>query len=213
MPKKLESQAKAKMQISEVMTSTVHTIYPQKTVKEAAELMKKLHIGCIIIEPKKDEKTPLGIVTERDIVTRVVAEGKDPAKIPVVDIATKPVVTAPPSMEISEAMYMLSKLHIRRLVIMEENEIIGIATDRDLLRVAPSLLEIALEFEHVNKGPNYEAFPNFEEYLHEEEEDEGMNLTVGYYCSECGEQFKGEPAGEINGEPLCPACKNIIDTQ
>jgi CBS domain-containing protein len=137
------------MTIAEVMTSTVYTIYPKQTIYEAAKKMAELNIGSLVLIPKENSKQPIGIITERDIVTRVIAQGKDPKKALVSDNASRPVVTVSPSFDVSESMKTMAKLNIRRIVIVENNEVVGICTYRDLIRVVPALLSIALEVESI----------------------------------------------------------------
>lgn len=194
------------MQISEVMTSTVYSIYPDQTVMEAAEQMLKNCVGSIVIQPKKGEKKPLGIITERDIVTRVVALKKDPAKTLVDNIATKPVITVSPTLDISKAMTLMAKMNIRRLIIVEDNNVVGIVTYRDLLRVAPSLLEISLEYEKIGFGnQNEDEIVDFADEDFDEDSDQ-EDLSLGFYCSECGNWCEEE---SIDDQTICSDCLNL----
>ena len=195
------------MEISEVMTSTVHTIYPDETVKFAAKLILDNNVGSIILQPRKGQKEPLGIITERDIVTRVVAVGKDPEKTAVSEIATKPVITAPPTLDIREAMTLMARMNIRRLIVVENNAVIGIVTYRDLLRVAPSLIEIASEYEKIGLGnqENSDYELGYEDYDEDSDTNPG-DLSLGFYCSMCGEWTEGSPYGESEDEPICADC-------
>jgi CBS domain-containing protein len=209
----ISSDSKIKMEVSEVMTSTVFSIYPDQTVEEAAKLMLDKKIGCVIIQPRKGEKTPLGIITERDIVTRVVAIGKNPAEVTVDEIATKPVVTANSALDVSKAMSLMAKLNIRRLIIVENNNVVGIVTYRDLLRIAPSLLEIALEYEKIGFGNQKDDDEDLLDLAVEDyDKDSDLNLPglkIGFYCSSCGEWFEGEPEYNSDGQPLCSDCKKL----
>ncbi len=205
-------ESKIKMDISEVMTSTVHSIYPDQSVADAAKLMLDNCVGSIMIQPKKGEKKPLGIITERDIVTRVVAIGKNPAKITVDEIATKPVITASPTLDVAKAMSLMAKMNIRRLIIVEENIVAGIVTYRDLLRVTPSLLEIALEYERIGFGNQRETDMIIDYAFGDYDEDSELNqkdLSLGFYCSECGQWCEGSPSNDEIDAPLCGDCINI----
>ncbi|HUU77806.1 MAG TPA: CBS domain-containing protein [candidate division Zixibacteria bacterium] len=211
MNKGISNDSKIKMEISEVMTSSVYSIFPNDSVEAAAKLMLENNVGSIILAPGKAEKSPLGIITERDIVTRVVALGLDPAKVVVGDIATKPVVTAPQNLDIKEAMKLMARMNIRRLIVVEDNIVIGIVTYRDLLRVAPSLIEIALEYERINfqedadDGLDYKM--GYEDY--DKDSDSTSNdshLSLGFYCSQCGEWNEGSSCGDDDDQPLCGDC-------
>ncbi|MFW9923586.1 MAG: cyclic nucleotide-binding/CBS domain-containing protein [Candidatus Thorarchaeota archaeon] len=208
MPSKILDESKVRMEVSEVMTSTVISIPSNVSVEFAAKQMLDSNVGSIIIAPVKGENQSLGIITERDIVTRVVAYGKNPAKTTVNEIATRPVITIPPTLNVTEAMTLMAKMNIRRLIIAEDNEIIGNITYRDLLKIAPSLLEIALEYEKIGFGNSQEE--NELEY-HEEDYDadsptNSMGLSLGFYCSQCGDWCEGSPSGEIDEQPVCDDC-------
>ncbi|MHA1245696.1 MAG: CBS domain-containing protein, partial [Candidatus Heimdallarchaeota archaeon] len=195
---KISNDARVKIKIAEVMTTQVFMLHLDQTAMDAAKLMRDKNVGSIILKPKKGKVNPIGIVTERDIVTRVVAKGKDPEKVQLRTIATKPVVTVPPEMDITEGMSLLGRLNIRRLVVVDaEKNIVGICTYRDLLKVAPSLIDIALEYEKIGFKDSYkgkdELFIKDEEY----DEDSELNpkeLSLGYYCSQCGDWSVKSPA-------------------
>jgi len=199
------------MEVSEVMTSTVFSIYPDQTVEAAAKLMLKKKVGCVIIQPRKGEKTPLGIITERDIVTRVVAVGKKASDVIVDEIATKPVVTANPSLDVAKAMSLMAKLNIRRLIIVENNNVVGIVTYRDLLRIAPGLLEIALEYEKIGFGTKTEddIIDFADEDYDKDSELNPPDLSLGFYCSVCGEWNENEPIYNSDDQALCSDCQAL----
>lgn len=113
------------------MTKPVITINADSSVHEAAELMSKKGVGSIVITIKQK---PVGIVTERDMVERVVAKGLDASKVKIKKIMSKPLTTVKSDMSIIEAIRTMQKKKIRRLLIIENEKIIGIVTQRDLLR-------------------------------------------------------------------------------
>ena len=206
MPYGSSNNSKTKMDISEVMTSTVFTIFPDQTVEEAAKMMQENEVGCIVLQPRKGERIPLGIVTERDIVTRVVATGNKPSEIPVGEIATRPVITVPLNLDITEAMKMMAKLNIRRIIVVENNNVAGICTYRDLLRVAPSLIEVAMEYEKISFGNEPEFEPDFTD---EDSELNPDDLSLGFHCAQCGEWCEESPYGDDDSQPLCGDCYSL----
>ncbi len=213
---KVSNSSQIKIKISEVMTTQVIMLNSDQTAMDAAILMRDKNVGSIILKPKKGKAIPIGIVTERDIVNRVVANGKDPAKTELRKIATKPVVTVPPEMEITKGMTLLGQLNIRRLVVVDkEKNVLGICTYRDLLKVAPSLIEIVLEYEKIGFMGAYKD--KEEKYVDDEEYDEDselnpLELSLGYYCSKCGEWSVKSPADYLDDEPVCEECLQDIDT-
>ncbi len=206
----ISSNSRLKMHISEVMSTIVYSIEPHELVTKAAKIMLENNIGSIILQTHVGKKKALGIITERDIVTRVVATGKDPSKTKVDEIATKPVVTVPPTIDITEAMTLMVRLNIRRLIIVEQGEVIGIVTYRDLLRIAPSLFEIAQEYENIsfgNEQENYEKEFTEEDY-DKDEEDNNSGLSMGYYCCQCGQYCEGEPLYDKDDQLICNDCQD-----
>ena len=114
-----------------IMTKPVITTKTDSSVHEAAELMNRKKVGSIVVARGKK---PVGIVTERDIVGRVVAKGFDASKVLMKEIMSKPLITVRSGMSLIDAIRVMQKKKIRRLLVTENNELIGIVTQRDLLR-------------------------------------------------------------------------------
>lgn len=114
------------------MAKPVITIDKDGFVHEVAKIMTEKGIGCIVVT---DKDAPVGMVTERDILQRVVAKGLDASKVKMKDIMTKPLVTINGSIPIINAIRVMEKNKVRRLPVVEKGKLIGIVTQRDLLRV------------------------------------------------------------------------------
>jgi len=99
-------------------------------VAAAAQTMVQHNIGSVVVV---DGSKPVGIITERDI-TKQVVKGEEVLKGPVDDVMTKALVTAQPNMPIQEAFELMLMKKIRRLPIVENNSIVGIVTEKDLMR-------------------------------------------------------------------------------
>jgi signal-transduction protein with cAMP-binding, CBS, and nucleotidyltransferase domain len=118
------------------------TVKPQTTVQEAALLMKKKRIGnCIVVDKK-----PVGIVTESDILKKVVAEDKKASEVLVEEIMGTPLIVIDPYVNIEEVMKTMSRCNIRRLPVVEKGKLIGIITIKDVVLLSPLLLEISREW-------------------------------------------------------------------
>jgi len=117
--------------VRSVMAKPVVTIKKDSSVREAAEIMSKKAVGSIVVT---SEGKPVGIVTERDIMERVVARGLDASEVQMKEIMSKSLITTKGRMPIIEAIRMMQKKKIRRLLIMENKKLVGIVTQRDLLR-------------------------------------------------------------------------------
>lgn len=116
--------------IKDVMTPDPTVLPKTATVKEAAELMRKDNIGDVIVVD--GHKKLFGIVTDRDIAVRVGAEGADPDKVTLEEIATKDVTTVSPDATIELAVTLMRTKAIRRLPVIEDGKPIGIVSLGDL---------------------------------------------------------------------------------
>lgn len=114
------------------------------SVRDAAELMKERNVESIIVVD--DEGNPIGIITERDILYRVVAEGRDPSSTRLKEVASKPLVTVKPELTVREAIALMIKKNIRRVPVIEKGKLIGVIVMRevigDLVEKATPLLDI-----------------------------------------------------------------------
>jgi signal-transduction protein with cAMP-binding, CBS, and nucleotidyltransferase domain len=124
--------AQSMNRVSELMTKDViDCIEASDTVREAAERMKKLNRGCLIVIR---EGHPVGIITERDLVQRVIADYK-PASIKVSEVMSSPLITLGPEALVSDAANVMSENRIRRLPIVEGDQIVGMITVTDFARL------------------------------------------------------------------------------
>jgi CBS domain-containing protein len=118
--------------VRDVMTSNPRSIEPSTTVTEAARLMKTEDVGSL---PIVDGDQLVGVVTDRDIVIRVVAEGKDPQSTTVGEIASRDLVTVDPEQDLDEALRLMAQHQVRRLPVAEEDgKLVGILAQADVAR-------------------------------------------------------------------------------
>ena len=116
--------------VKKLMTKNVIKIDLQKTIFEAATLMKEKGVGCLVII---DDKIPVGIVTERDFVRRVVANNL-PSDIGISKIMSKPLITIEPDSSLREAARLMLKKKIRKLPVVVEKKLVGIIVVSDFAR-------------------------------------------------------------------------------
>lgn len=112
------------------MNSPVISSSTEMTVFEAAKLLKKKKIGAIVL--LKDDKLA-GIMTERDILFRVLAEGKDYKTTTVGDVMTQSVYTVSPDASLLDVSKVMNKYKIRHAIVLENDKVVGIITARDLI--------------------------------------------------------------------------------
>lgn len=119
------------MKVKDCMCYEVAYLTPESTIEDCAKLMSNRHIGCIPV--CDNNKTVVGLVTDRDVILRSIACDKDIKNTPVSDIMTCKVCCCGPDEEINEAEKKMSDEQIRRLPVVDENnKIIGIITLGDL---------------------------------------------------------------------------------
>ena len=126
-------------EVNEIMSKEVVTIAPEASMKEAATTMGEKHIGSLVVEKYQ---TPVGIVTERDLLTKVLAAGKDLKKEKIEDVMSYPLVTICLTAKIKEAAKEMIKKK-GRLAVFECGKLMGIVTASDLIRSLPDIPETA----------------------------------------------------------------------
>jgi CBS domain-containing protein len=118
--------------IKDVMTSDPCTIDADKSVAYAAKMMRDEDVG---LAPIVEGDKLIGMLTDRDIAIRVVAEGKDPNQVTVREVASKQVVTIDPQQDLAEALRIMAKHQVRRLPVVEEDgRLVGVVAQADVAR-------------------------------------------------------------------------------
>ncbi|MBU0497959.1 MAG: CBS domain-containing protein [Candidatus Thermoplasmatota archaeon] len=135
--------------VKEAMKTNPLMVAPTISVFDAAKLMKKRKLGSVIVV---ENKQPVGILTESDILRKVVAEGLNASEILVSDVMSTPIIVTDPFISIEEAMKTMGRCNIRRLPIVEAGKLTGIITHRDITRISPMLYEICREWPGMGEG-------------------------------------------------------------
>ena len=132
--------------VKEIMHRDIISVDAEASVREAVNRMIEHDVGSVVVTR---EGKPVGILTERDVLKKIVAtswEPPDPAIIRVEDIMTSPLITIDAEATLGQATMLMTKHKIRRLLVTENGEIVGIFTDKDLLKTT---LEIFLALSSV----------------------------------------------------------------
>lgn len=129
------------LRLEDVMVGEVVTVEADVAVEEAVKIMNKHEIGCLIVMNKEVDK-PVGIVTERDLLKRVLVELKDPRKTKVSEIMSKPLIFGTPHMDVEVAARLMFKKKIKKLPVVENGNLVGLVTLTDLARVQPEMIRI-----------------------------------------------------------------------
>jgi CBS domain-containing protein len=139
------------LQVEDVMVEEVVTTEEDTTVMQAVKIMNKLEIGCLIVVKKGK---PAGILTERDLLRRVLAKSKDPKKTIVSEVMTKPLVFSKPHMEVEEAVKLMFKMKIKKLPVVGKNgQLAGLITLTDLVRFQPQMISIIKKLSVKEEAP------------------------------------------------------------
>jgi CBS domain-containing protein len=183
-----------KMLVRDIMSSPVVTMDEDETSNKAAASMDMNDLGAVIVQNKTGK--PIGIITERDIVKRVVAKNQKPDTIKAKEIMTTPLVTIEPEATISDAARRMTRLDIRRLGVIYKGNLVGIISSKDILGVMPELLEIMQERQRIEGSA---ATEELEE------------APLSGYCDRC--ETYSENLKERNGQNICDECRIELEQE
>ena len=121
------------LRISEIMQRNFVYVSPDQSIHEAANLMSMKNIGMLPVI--KEDNILLGVITDRDIIVRVIANKQDPSKAKVSEHMTQNPCRVVPNMSCSDAMYMMSKCKVRRVAVVKNHKLVGIISSSDIAQV------------------------------------------------------------------------------
>ncbi len=136
----------SELRVGDIMTKKVVTVPFGKTILDVAKLMKKNSIGSVIVVEDKEGKHAKGIITERDIVYKILAKGSDPYQVSAEDIMSKPLRVVRPDTSIEDAAKAMRENKVKRLpVVNDANELIGILSEGDIMKIFPVVVDLMEE--------------------------------------------------------------------
>src|SRR5918992_2490381 len=116
--------------VHEVMTERPRAVTPQTPLNEVAEVMETEDVGSV---PVVEDDRLVGIVTDRDIVVRAIAKGKDPRGMPASEASSRELVTVNPDDDLSDALELMARYQVRRLAVTAEDErLVGVVSQADV---------------------------------------------------------------------------------
>ena len=175
---------KSGFKVADAMTINPVSISPDTTLLECAIIMSKKHVGAVVVK----DWNSLGILTEQDIVRKAVANGVD-VKEKVRGFTETKLLTISPNADIYDALIKMRDNNIRHLPVVESNEMVGLLTIKDILKIEPQLFDLIVEkfdLREESRKPINRIIPA-----------EGI-------CQECGEY--SEKVKEMNETVLCEGC-------
>lgn len=175
------------IKLKDIMTKKLITVDENETIKDAAKKMKR--ISSLLVKRKNKI---YGIITDTDIVKRVVAKGLDPKKVKVKEVVSTPLITLDENEDVRKASYIMTKRGIKRIVVTRNGRIVGIVTATDIARYVPDYFDL------IEIGKKYGGI---ERPILENLEDE---ILVGI-CEECGNLTSDLKL--VSGRWLCESCR------
>lgn len=180
------------MFVRDIMAVNVVSMPPDASIFEVSKAMAKMDIGSVIIA---DKDRPLGIITESDIVRRVIVGEKDTKTTIASEVMSSPIIHVEPGTGLTDAMRVMAKSNIRRVAVLKNNTLAGIITSRDLLRWSPELIDILVESLRLKDEVASSRTADVDDDL----------IAYGGDCSSCGE-YSTDLVLE-DGEYLCESCR------
>jgi signal-transduction protein with cAMP-binding, CBS, and nucleotidyltransferase domain len=181
---------RTRMLVKDVMSSPAVTTPENTPIDITAQAMSNDRLGCIIVT-SKDGKA-LGIITESDLVKRVLAKNIKPNKLTAKEVMSTPLITVEPDEVLIEIAKRMTKLKIRRMGVVYKGNLVGIISSRDILAITPEILENIQEKARIERVPEIE------------EDSSEVNPLAGY-CERCGSW--SENLDQIDGIYLCEDCQ------
>jgi CBS domain-containing protein len=185
---------RTKMLVRDVMSSPVITMDENETSNKAAVAMDQNDVGAVIVTNKAGKS--IGIITERDLVIRVLAHNLKPDTVKAKEIMTTPLVTIEPEETITEAARRMNRLDIRRLGVIYKGNLVGIISSKDILGVMPELIEIIQERSRIEDAARTE---------------ETEEVPMSGYCDRCN--MYSENLKERNGQNICDECRIELEQE
>jgi len=129
------------LKVEDVMVGQVISVSEMATVKEAAELMNLHEIGCLIVV---NNGNPIGIVTETDMMKRVILGSVDPEKTKVCVIMSSPLIMVDSQMKLEDASKIMRERKIKKLPVIENGRLVGLVTITDIVR-SPEVMKMMIK--------------------------------------------------------------------
>lgn len=189
-----EIDVRTQVLVKDIMSSPVITVDENASIRDVAQLMGRHNIECVIVTGRSGK--PLGVITEKDLVARVLSRDVVPSKLNAKEVMTSPLITVDPDETLSGAARRMSRLNIRRLGVMYKGNLVGIVSSRDILAITPELIEIIREKARIEVATVEEA---------------PEHPPLAGYCDQCGQW--SDTLREAEGNFLCEECRIERETE
>jgi len=126
------------MQVKEIMNKDVQKIFTKATVRDAAKMMEEKNVGSLIVV---EDSRLAGIITENDIIRKIIGEGKPAQTTTVEEIMVKKVIHISPESSLEDAAELMTEKKIKKLPVVENKKLLGIVTATDIVAAEPKMME------------------------------------------------------------------------
>ncbi len=128
------------LKVEDIMTSNVVTVGPEASAYTVAKLMADNKVGSVVVVD--EDGNPVGIITEGDLISRVLARRRDPERTRARDIMSQPLITVEGGLSVREAADLMARKGIGHLPVVKNGKLVGIVAEFDIVTIAPDLLEL-----------------------------------------------------------------------
>ncbi len=189
------------LSVSDIMSRRLITADVSETADRLARRMAEDSVGCIIII---QDNHPVGIVTERDLVVKLISRNGQPSKVKAGEIMSTPLITIQPGKSVELALREMARRRIRRLPVVQGRKLIGLVSDSDLLSVSSELSEILRDVIRQNnpEGDMGQTIPDWEQ------EENNPSVFIQGICEVC--QSFQESLENIDGAYVCMRCREEL---
>ena len=177
------------LRVKDLMTENIISVDGEDSVMDAAKLMSEKEVSSLVVRHESTCRLQ-GMITDRDIVDRVVAKGLDPTRVKVREVMTSPLITISGEAAVDDAANKMKENRVRRLVVEKNHQKVGIIAESDIIRIDPELHFL------IREQAKLEAKPS---------PTEPSRLFLAGFCEEC-ENHSSE-LRNVNGTWLCEHCR------
>jgi CBS domain-containing protein len=176
--------------VKEIMTREPITVDITTKISEAAKKMVDLDVGSVIV---MEGNTPVGILTERDMVRKIISKNASPDSLSMRNVITTPLITLDADEDIQKAIDLMLKMHIRRIPIVQDKKLVGLVTETDLVSVSVEMGNIF--FDLINMRKERIVSPDLEI----------PEIISRGVCESCGKY--SDNLDYFNGSLMCEYCR------
>lgn len=180
----------ARLPVKEIMTIDPVTVDINTGISDAAQKMVELNVGSLLV---MERNNPVGILTERDMVKKIISNNTIPDSLKLKDVMTTPLITLDADEDIQKAIDLMLKMHIRRIPIVKDKKLVGLVTESDLISVSVEMGNIYTELINMHRERTITS------------EREVPEIISRGICENCGKY--SDNLDYFNGLLICEYCR------